>query len=397
MMRKKLSLIYYFFIFSMIFNFTLYPAYGETKSNSSLIIADSTNRFNNSLIIAERDVLSFYILPNSDTTANLTPIIFHEAWIINNDNQSKNITVYNSIPKKNYKKVFRYPFFGKRALMPQSMIPAYFNPKSTKVLDEPMIIEGRDEINYTWNNVKVDPMEAVIVAYANYYEDGSEIYRQNIIDLPSVSITRFYDSYDSLYIMNYTLKNTGALRLHAPKFILFFPEKVNGTQLIEPSNVSVSSLCKTDIFENTSYNDGTGYFSNGHMVLSHCPEYLESNGLLNFLIEVKGKVENSGKLIPSLVIGFKADSDLSNKTGQMMRIWPETKIISEETINVSRFYYYETSLAIPENKFFVVAPSKFVLPDILMKILIFTFIFAVIFISARKRIVDILNQRVRLI
>ncbi len=380
---KKLSFpYYYFFVFCIIFSFALYPVHGETTSNSSLIIA-------------ERDTLSFYLQPNLDTTANLTPIIFHEAWIINNGNLSKNITINNFVPRKYYKKVFAYPSFGKRALMQQSIIPDYFNPKSIKVLDEPVIIEEGNTINYTWDNVKIDPMEAVVAAYANYYEDSSEIYEQNMINLPSVSIIRSYDSNDSFFIMNYTVENTGALRLHAPKFILFFPEKANGTQLIEPSNVSVNSPCKMDIFENTSYNDGTGYFSDGHMVLSHCPEYLESNGQLNFLIEVKGKVENPGKLIPSLVIGFTVDSDLYNNTGQMLRIWPETKITSNEKINVTRFYYYETSLALPENKFFVVSPVKSVVPDITMRILIFTLISMVIFFSAKKKILGFLNLHVR--
>ena len=383
MKEKKFSFIY-FFIFSVLLYFTIPNVYCENGYKSSPNAAEVEYGFNNSLVIAERDILSFYLTPNINTTANLTLIIYHEAWIINYDNVSKCINISNPIPREKYKKVFIYPVIGKKAIIQQSMIPNYFNPKNATILNNPIIQESHNYINYTWNEINIDPMEAVIITYANFYDDGSKIYDMNNIYLPDIKITRSYNNYDSLFLMNYSVENIGKLRLGAPGLVLFFPEKIDGTQLIIVSNLSINSSNGMDIFENTTYNDGTGKFSNGHMVLSNGPEYIDTNRQLNYSINVKGIVVNTGKIIPSLIINYKADSDLYNRSGQMARIWPATEILSREESNVTRFYYYEVSLVIPENNYFYVKSNKslsYIPPEVTKYTIILMIILIIILIT----------------
>ena len=357
-MTKKTSWCNYFFIFSVIVIFVSFPVQAKSILNSSNLILGDGDESSNLLIIAERDVLSFSLVPRINETANLTLLIFHEAWIFNTYNQSKTITVEYPISKEKYRPLSGYPAFGKKYLIQQSSIPNYFNPKATRVLDRPAMIERNNTVNFEWENVIITPHEAVIIAYANEYQNGSEIYNAEGIEIPGIYLRRTYDSSNSVLVMNYSMENTEKFKLHSPKFILFFPESVNNNQIFQPSDITIKSNCRMDIFENTSYNDGSGYFSSGHMMLSHCSEYLDSAHTDNFLIEIKGKSNHLGKLIPSLVIAYRVDSDLFNQTGEVKRIWPAININSEENLNITRFYYYEASLAIPENKFFMIIPDK---------------------------------------
>ena len=100
--------IFYFFII-IILSFAICPAYGKANVGNSLNAANPENKFNSSVTIAERDILYFYITPNVNITANLTLLLYHEAWIINNDDVSINITIYASIPKKDYKQLSYQP------------------------------------------------------------------------------------------------------------------------------------------------------------------------------------------------------------------------------------------------------------------------------------------------
>ena len=230
---------------------------------------------------------------------------------------SKNITIYSPIPIEKYREVSNVSTFGNNSLIENSIIPDYFQPKDIKVLSDPVIQDGVDQVNYTWENITIGPMSAVIVAYSNYYGNGAEIYKTNQIDLPSASITQTYASNDSAFIMNYSIKNTGALRLDAPTFTLFFPEKVNGTQLIIPSNVTINSsemYIIGNLLGHIIYIDGTGNSAKGDLIHSNAsiPNYLDVNQQVNYPVEVTGTIENAGKIIPSFIIWYAADSDPYN-------------------------------------------------------------------------------------
>jgi len=344
-----------FFIFCIIAIFFVFPVIADTNHYSESVAGDGNNS-NNSLILAERDVLSFSLHPQINETANLTLILYHEAWLFNTYNQSKTVTILSPIPKERYKPSTGYPLFGKKYLIQQSLIPDYFHPATTRVLGNASIMEGDDSVNFVWDNITIAPQEAVIIAYANEYQDGSEINHHDGFELPGIKLTRSFDNHTSDFVLNYSMENTGNLGLHYPKFILFFPESVGGTRIFKPSEITIKSNCRMDIFENTSYNDGTGSFSTGHMMLSHCPEDLGSAQSDNFLIEIKGTGDHSGTLIPSIIMGYRADEDPFNTTSEMKKIWPSDDFTSDEKLNVTRFYYYEASLFIPETKFCTVIP-----------------------------------------
>jgi hypothetical protein len=269
----------------------------------------------------------------------------------------KIIDIVCPISREKFEPSSGYPAFGKRYLIQQSCIPNYIAPNATRILDTPSMIDGNGTINCTWKNVKIYPNEAVIIAYVDEYMHGSDIYHGEIIEIPGVNITRTYDCSNSVLKMNYSIENTEQFGLNSPKFIFFFPELTNNNQIFQPLNITVKSNCRMDIFENTTYNDGSGYFSTGHMMLSHCPECLESAQTDNFLIEIEGKSSHTGRLIPSFVISYKVDHDIYNQTGVTKRIQPAFIINSEENLNITRIYYYEVSLAIPESKSFLITPD----------------------------------------
>lgn len=358
-MKICFSFPYILLFFCVIFSLTVPLVKGEDDNITNLSLIDAgQNNSSDSLIIADRDVVSFYINPNQDTQANLSFIIYHEAWIINNYLVPKTVTIINPIPEDKNIRISNYPAFGKRAIMGQSMISNYFNPKSVSILDKPVMYDDLNHVNYTWENVTINPHAAVIASYANYYENSSEIFSNSSINLPSAKIIRSYDSDNSSFIVNYSIANTGPLALHNPRFVLFFPYKVNDIPLVASSNLLINASCKTDVFDNTTYNDGTGKLSTGPMISSYCPEYLGNNGQFNFSIRINGDVENSGNIFPSLIVSYKEDSDLYNQTGLKTRIWPATELLSKSGVNFTRFYYYETSVAIPENQYFIIKKSS---------------------------------------
>jgi hypothetical protein len=357
MMTENTSLRNFFIIFSMMIILAGYPVQVAGFPDGPDVISVKGIEPDNTLVIAERDVLSFSLNPRINETANLTLLNYHETWIFNTYDQVKTIDVVCPISKEKYQPSSGYPAFGKRYLIQQSSIPDYIAPKATRILETPAVKDGSNTVYFTWENVKIDPHEAVIVAYADEFQNGSDIYHAGAIEIPGVNITRTYEGSGSVLVMNYSLENTEKFRLHSPKFILFFPEFINNDQIFQPSNITIRSNCRMDIFENTTYNDGSGYFSTGHMMLSQCPEYLQSAQTNNFNVEIEGRNSHAGRLIPSFVISYKADDDLFNQTGEVKRIWPAVDIIPQENLNITRLYYYEVSLAIPEIKSFIIVPD----------------------------------------
>lgn len=93
---------YYFFLF-FIFIIYFFTSITHAESSNDLKTTQTTiNEFNdnyninnNSLTIAERDNLFFIIDSNTskNTTANFKLLIQHVAWVINNDNTSKIVTI----------------------------------------------------------------------------------------------------------------------------------------------------------------------------------------------------------------------------------------------------------------------------------------------------------------
>jgi len=139
--------------------------------------------------------------------------------------------------------------------------------------------------------------------------------------------------------------------------MFFFPEYVNNTQLIEKADMQVNSSCIADIADKTTYNDGTGYFSKGHMILFKCPFNLVSGDQRNVSILVKGRNLNYGTIFPSIIVNYRVDENMFNTSASIERIWPGLNLVSEDNVNVTRFYYYETSVMIPETKSFSVSPE----------------------------------------
>lgn len=333
-------------------------ALADDTYNSNAII-DNINESNNSLTIAERDVLFFQLIPNINTTANLTLLVNREIWIMNNDNVTKNITIRNTIPKNDFIQTSLYPSFGYNMRMPLNLIQSvqdYINPNNTTLLNEPEIQVEKDNVNYTWNNITIGPKDDVIIVYINYYDNLSNMYNMTNINLPDMVINRSYNKIhmsDNNYsfIMNYTMKNIGGLQLSTPTLILFFPEIVDGIQLIKPTNISVNSLSQSDIIENDNYNDGTGQMSNGHLFLTNFPVYLDANNQYEFDVTINGSIINNGKIFPSLIVSYNYETDPTNSTGLMTRIWPETQIISQN-MSITRLYYYDVDVFIPEDNYF---------------------------------------------
>jgi hypothetical protein len=62
------------------------------------------------------------------------------------------------------------------------------------------------------------------------------------------------------------------------------------------------------------------------MMLSHCPEYLNTTQSNNFNIKIQGNGYYFGKLFPSLIIDYLEDGDLFNKNAD------ETILSSPDTL-----------------------------------------------------------------
>jgi hypothetical protein len=309
------------------------------------------------ILTAERDVLSSNIRPAVNSTASLSLIIHHEAWIINYYPEPKTVTVMSSLTTGKNDTLNNHTVFGNRSLMQQSNIPNLFYPKKTQVLEKPRIVEKGNEIQYIWNNITIDPDSAVIIAYSHDYMDRAEVYNGDQIILPGVNISRVFGENNSSFIMNYSLKNYGPAPLHGMNMKVFFPEKVNNVQLLDLAEMVVNSSCRTNTIGKTTYNDGTGYFSTGKMLVSSCPGNIRSGEQQNYSITITGKKQNSGIIYPSFITYYLVDEDPYNVTGTMKRIWPGVDLVTENNVKSSRYYYYEVSVAIPETKFFIVNPD----------------------------------------
>jgi len=385
----KTSFIFSFCILLIIVSFAIRPAHGDSNINNSMNLTN--NITNGSLIIAEDDILSFYISPNYNATSNLTIIINPEVWIINNNMVPETITINSALPKEDYRQLSIpdrsiYPVFGNSTLQLGNPLSNYFSPNNATVLGNPNIQEGIDQVNYTWNNITIAPLSTVIVSYINYFEDGSEFYKTNTINLPSASISRTYSSNNSDYKMDYKIEDTGMFKLSNFNFSLFFPEIINGTQLINPSKIIVNTS-EMNIINNVYSDDGTGSLNKGQMISSspNCSVYLAETGQLDILIEVNGTAENPGKIFPAFYVSYNIDSDPYNITGNIVRIWPATQIISNNKINITRFYTYEVSMAIPENNYFTITQSSDTSTSIPTWITISAFILAVVLVIAKRK------------
>lgn len=336
---------------------------------SSICMADSSNYYNNqtpsdskistssTLIIAESDVLSNYPFPNNDTYANITLYVTHEALIINNDNVSKNVTIYTSIPIVAYKNLAIknwtvYPKYGKYALMTGDLLPQYFTPKNIDLLSDPKITMDDMQVNYTWDDVEIKPQSAVAVAYNNYYCEGSSIYHDNSIDLPCVSILNNFSNNDTFYTMNFTLKNTGKFNVH-PGCNVFFPNEINDRQILNVINISTNQLLT--VANNMTYCDGTGNPKPGYMMISNITDHIDSGDSASYMTYINGTVNCTGKIYPSLIINYYYNlDDPYNLTGNVTRITPPIQVISEQPTNTSRFYYDFVSMYLPANNNFVI-------------------------------------------
>jgi hypothetical protein len=358
MKRPKTHFIYFSLSFVIFCIISTQTVTGEVKSTGESDHGYTAPEFTNTVVLAERDALSFDIKSNVNTTANLSLIVYHEAWIINYYPDPKTVTLSATVPVNDPNASDNHVSFGKKSLMEQSLIPNLFYPKKTRVLDKPQIIENRNNTQYSWGTITIDPNNAVIIAYTDDFTDASGIYKGNEIDLPGVRIYREYNESNSSFMMNYSLKNTGTDTLDTANFNVFFPENVNNTQLIEKADVQVNSSCIIDVADKTTYNDGTGYFSKGHMILSNCPHDLVSGDQRDVSITVKGLNLNYGTIFPSIIVNYRVDENMFNTSGSVKRIWPGMNLVSEDNVNVTRFYYYETSVMIPETKYFSVSPEE---------------------------------------
>jgi hypothetical protein len=355
-----------FILFLLIIPSFIYIANAENIGyNNPQLITNVMDQSNKSLTIAERDILLFDIIPKENMTAKYNLIIQHEAWIINNDSHPKNVTIYTSFSRRYEEGMDNYTRFGNNASVQQGIAPNiqdYFFPDKIKLLGKPTIEIFDDEVNYTWYNITIEPKEAVIIKYSNYYGNGSNIYNTTDIYLPNALITRSYTKSSSnnfiSFIINCTMKNTANLRLQAPEIDFFFPEKNDeGAWLIKPSNISVNPSSHADVLGGVGYIDGTGNMKVGHLFSSHFPKYIDANDQVNLLININGTIENAGTILPTIEISYAAYEDPYNISGKTTRIWPATHVISKDEMNITNFYYYEVCEVIPENNHLVVSPA----------------------------------------
>jgi hypothetical protein len=349
--------IFFFIMLISVCTVNIAPVYGADFSTGNTSHKNITPELKNTILTAERDVLSFNIRPVVNSTAGLSLIVHHEAWIINYYPEPKTLTVMSSLTAGKNDTMSNHTVFGNRSLMQQSKIPNLFYPKKTQVLEKPRIVEKGNDIQYIWNNVTIDADSAVIIAYSHDYMDGSGIYNGDQIILPGVNISRVFEESNSSFIMNYSLKNSGPAPLHFANLNVFFPDKVNKVPLIANAEMVVNSPCRSNIVDKTTYNDGTGYFSTGQLLFSDCPEDLRRGEQQNYSITITGKTQNSGIIYPSFIAYYRVDEDPYNVTGTIKKIWPGVDLVAENNVNSSRYYYYEVSVAIPETKFFIVNPD----------------------------------------
>jgi hypothetical protein len=315
--------------------------------------------------VAERDTLSFSLHPSADfDTANNTLVLFHEAWVMNLYNRSETVTFVSPVTKENFNPSTGYPVFGKSYILQQSLFPNILVPKNVQVLEKPEIMEENNTEYFIWSDITIDPNNAVIIAYANSFGNNSAVYRSDGYNLPGVKILSTFDSDNSILFMNYSITNTGKSAINSPKFIVFFPETVRNIPIFQPEDIIIKSNCKMDIFENTSYNDGSGHFSTGHMMLSQCPEFLDAAQSDNYHIRIQGKELHSGKLIPSIIVRYREDASLFNKTSEERSLSQPDFLSSDNQINITRLYYSEVSLVLPEQNFFSIIPVTSNLPTI---------------------------------
>jgi hypothetical protein len=305
---------------------------------------------------SDKEPLPVYIIERDTLqTRNFTPIINHQAMVINLGEKPVLLSLTSSFPTEKNKKGAGYPAFLDDSLIADPLFsPLEITPKKTSYLVQPEITVAKKEVTYLWNNVMLPPGESVVAQYDNYYGEQNYYWREDGFDFHGISVKTDYSVQQQKngqidLTLNFDILNNTPDTVQDFDFGVFVPVR----QLLKDGDINILKLVKICTSANSESSqitkaDGFGEAAEG-VAASFRSKELQHGKQESFFLSISGIPAPSAKVARSWPI--------VTVVGRSIRpaIWPATAVTSAMPINEGRFSYLSYNVVIKDHQRFVVS------------------------------------------
>lgn len=301
------------------------------------------------ILVVERDTIRSVALRSPDEAL----VINHEICLLNNLNQSITVNFSSFVPGDKYKRCKFYPAFGSNALLDLPLfMPAYMQSRVKNItwLDN-ILYDAPPEVNiteteegavYHYDNVTIEPGVAVIAVYENYYDTMESLYTPYGLNTTNLAVFEsyrvFYADNQTIFNLNYELKNTGNNTIYGIRFGTFFPYRNISEKTLSSPNVTCTEV---------TMQDGTGEWAKGYLCVLNL-RTLDTNSQYQYSLNFSTSTPPQSSLQPVLILTYPTDK----VEGEEERIWHPWELNIEDIDmenEVSRIRYYTmVTMIIPD-------------------------------------------------
>lgn len=305
-----------------------------------------------SILMVERDV--------PQTRVGFEPIINHGTLIANLSDETIELDIESPIPKGLYVVKKFYPTFGQESLL---AMPMYFPHKvdisNYKILEAPSIEKKNEETIFKWANTTITPKQAIIAQYENFFGNLDQFYTKNGLKVANLYIHTSYAASlrdggkTVIFNLNYRLQNKGKNDLEDVLIDFILPDTVypNG----EGSGIKLFNVIRTTAspgvkFHRGMLGDGFGKAATGTIFTIGIPR-LKEGEVNSVSLKVEGeRTAEQGESFPLFTFQYRL------KEGE--RIWPPTVLKSKKKLELTKFYYIQSNLVLPDSRLFKFEPTR---------------------------------------
>ena len=302
------------------------------------------------ILVVERDTIRSVALRSPDEAL----VMNHEICLLNRLNQSITVNFSSFVPGDKYKRCKFYPAFGSNALLDLPLfMPAYMQSRVKNItwLDNLPYYDAPPEVNiteteegavYHYDNVTIEPGVAVIAVYENYYDTMESLYTPYGLNTTNLAVFEsyrvFYADNQTIFNLNYELKNTGNNTIYGIRFGTFFPYRNISEKTYSSPNVTCTEV---------TMQDGTGEWAKGYLCVLNL-RTLDTNSRYQYSLNFSTSTPPQSSLQPVLILTYPTDK----VEGEEERIWHPWELNIEDIDmenEVSRIRYYTmVTMIIPD-------------------------------------------------
>lgn len=305
-----------------------------------------------SVLLVERDV--------PQTRVDFDPVINHEALVVNLSDKTIEVDIESQIPKGLYVVKKFFPAFGEESLLAMPMYyPQEVNVSDYKILQRPSIEEKKDgEAIFSWNSISILPKQAIIAQYDNYFGNLGQFYTKDGLKVLELFLRTSYTA--SLkeggkvvaFELNYDLENKGKSEIEDIVMDIILPDEVypegenSVVKLFEVTEAYASPNIKVD---RGMLGDGFGKAATGTIFTVRIGK-IKPGESHKLSMKVEGKrMAERGESYPLFTFQYRTKGD---------HIWPPTTLKSKKELEITKFYYKEANIILPDSKLFRFKPEK---------------------------------------